>query len=332
MKRANNLMPQITELANLQLAFWKAQKGKSKSQAVYTYRTDLHKNLLRLQTQIIENKLDIGHYTYFKIYDPKERQICASPFREQVLQHALMNICHPYFERVHIFDSYASRRGKGTYAAVERAKRFTKQYPFFLKLDVRKFFDSIHHPTLKSQLLRLFKETSLLQIFHQIIDTYSTVDKKEEGRGVPIGNLSSQYFANHYLTGLDHFIKEDLQAKAYVRYMDDLVIWHHDKHWLKEVRNGIKGFVEDSLKMTLKPALLNYSIYGLPFLGYQIFPDLVRLTRRSKIRYIRKMGKVDEMYHSGIWDERTCQRHLLPLIAFTLHAQTAGLRQMVNAQ
>ena len=267
----------------------------------------------------------MGNYRYFKIFEPKERQICASAFREQVLHHALMNICHPYFERSLIFDSYASRKGKGTSAAIERAKIHTKRYPFFLKLDVRKFFESIYHPVLKEQLNRLIKDKVVLSLFYQIIDSYTA----HHERGLPIGNLTSQYFANHYLSSLDHFIKEDLGIKAYVRYMDDMVLWHDDKTVLQSAYAAIKTFVENTLASQLKPELLNYSSCGLPFLGYLIRPYLMRLSQRSKQRFIKKMTIIEQHYHSETWQESDCQRRALPLLAFIKHADTEGLRQRI---
>jgi RNA-directed DNA polymerase len=148
-----------------------------------------------LQRQILSGNVQTGNYRYFTIYDPKQRLICEAPFRQRVLHHALMNICHPFFEKVQIFGSYASRQGKGTYAALERAWYFNKRHLWFLKLDFRKYFDSLDHEILKNQLHRLFKDSDLLQIFERIIDSYCV----EQNKGVPIGNLTSQYFANHYL-------------------------------------------------------------------------------------------------------------------------------------
>jgi RNA-directed DNA polymerase len=323
MKRIKNLIAEITDLDNLYLAFWKASKGKRYAEEILAYQSALDKNLSLLRSHILRGGVDVGNYHYFKIYEPKERQICASAFREQVLHHALMNVCHPYFERTLIFDSYASRKGKGTYAAIDRAKAYSNQYSFFLKLDVKKFFDSIHHAVLKVQLSRMFKDYGVLSIFNQIIDSYEASPQ----RGLPIGNLTSQYFANHYLSSLDHFIKEELGAKAYVRYMDDMVLWHDDKAVLKSMYKAIKGFVENELQCNLKPELLNYTSCGLPFLGYVIRPHHVSLTQHSKQRFIRKMDKVEYHYDSGIWSEEKCQRRALPLLAFIEHADTEGFRR-----
>ena len=324
MKRAGNLITRIADPDNLRWAVWKAAKGKRYSAKVLDYQRNMDDNLLVLRAQILSGKVDVGNYHYFKIYDPKERNICASAFKEQVLHHALMNVCHDFFERKQIFDSYASRKGKGTYAALERAKKYTKRYAFFLKLDVRKFFASIHHGVLKNQLERMFKDVRLLSIFSQIIDSYAD----SPDRGVPIGNLSSQYFANHYLSGLDHFVKEKLRL-PYVRYMDDMILWHDDKQVLKNAFLSVQEYVEDRLLLSLKPKLLNHSKYGLPFLSYIVFPYDVKLGKRSRKRFIKKIKALDEKYHSGEWDEATCRHRGLSLVAFTNHANALNWRKSV---
>lgn len=224
-KRAKNLLTAVADPDNLRLAVWRAAKGKRHSRAVLGYAENLDRNLLQLREQILDGAVSVGQYQCFKVYEPKERNICAPAFAEQALHHALMNVCHPFFEQKQIFDSYASRKGKGTYAAIGRARIFSRSDGWFMKLDLQKFFDSIHHDVLNAQLATLFKDEQLLHIFAQIIAAYHTSPQ----RGLPIGNLTSQYFANHYLTGLDHFIKEKLRIKAYVRYMDDMVLWHRDK-------------------------------------------------------------------------------------------------------
>lgn len=325
MKRPNKLIEQIIDPDNLREAFWKAQKGKSYAKAVQQFRVDLGENLMQLRTEIEQGQVKVGDYRFFKIYEPKEREICAPAFREQVLHHSLMNICHAYFERKQIYDSYASRKGKGTYAALARARTYTLKYSYFLKLDVKAFFASIHHDVLKQQLAKLFKDKQLLNILSTIIDSYPSKDT----RGLPIGNLTSQYFANHYLSGLDHFIYEELPCKAYVRYMDDMIVWHNDKVVLKQIHVAIEHFVESRLGLKLKPALLNKTKRGLPFLGYLIHPNHTRLSQQSKQRYIKKLSIIDQNYTAGNWSEAHCQQKVLPLIAFTRHADTEIFRKNV---
>jgi RNA-directed DNA polymerase len=253
------------------------------------------------------------------------RQICASAFSEQVLHHALMNICHDVFEKKQIFDSYASRKDKGTYSAIARAKCYTLENDYYLKLDIKKFFETIHHDVLKQQLRILFKEQRLLAIFDQIIDSYEA----HPDRGVPIGNLTSQYFANHYLAGLDHFIKEQLRIKSYVRYMDDMILWHEDKKELQKALQEIEDFVENKLCCHLKPIQLNRTKTGLPFLGYHIFPYYMHLLQKSKTRFIRKAKRIETNFNAQIWNETACQRKILPLLAFISHAECKTFKKNV---
>ncbi len=278
----------------------------------------MDRNLRTLRTQIQKGEVEVGDYFYFKIFDPKEREICAAAFAEQVLHHALMNICHARFEQVQIFHSYASRKGKGTYAAVEQAKTYSKEYDFYLKLDVKKFFASLHHEVLERQVHSIIKDPKVLNIFETLIKSYES----SPNRGVPIGNLTSQYLANHYLSGLDHFIKETLQIKSYVRYMDDMVLWHDDKAKLTKAHHSIAQYLQTELYCELKPEQLNKTVYGLPFLGYRIFPYHIQLTQRSKNRFFKKIATVDAKYDSGECTEEVCQVHVRPLLSFIRKVET----------
>ncbi len=326
MKRENNLIDKIADPDNLRLSFWKARKSKEGKMEVAYFRKSLDKTLLTLRNEILSGNVQVGQYHYFTIYDPKERLICAASFKERVLHHAIMNICHSNFEKYQIFDSYASRLGKGTYAALDRASVFQHQYKWFLKLDVRKYFDSIDQEILKSMLTKRFKDKVLLQIFFQIIDSYQT----QEGKGLPIGNLTSQYFANHYLALADHFIKEKLQATAYVRYMDDMVIWSNDKNMLLKIGNEFQSFIETKLFLTLKPFCLNSTDKGLPFLGYMLFPKTVLLNNSSRKRFKAKLKQYSYKLNNAEWNQAKYQAHVLPLIAFAKHANTFNLRTKYN--
>jgi RNA-directed DNA polymerase len=236
-----------------------------------------------------------------------------------------MHVCHPHFDRYLIADSYASRKNKGVHAALARAQEFTQTNAFFLKLDVKKFFDSIHHGVLKSQLARRFKDARLLAIFFQVIDSYQA----QPDRGVPIGNLTSQYFANHYLAGLDWFVKQGLRCRAYVRYMDDLMLWHSDKAYLQEAHAQINGYLADQLRLELKPAQLNRTSLGVPFLGYRQFASHRRLLHKSKIRFIRKIRRAETAMAAGTIDQGQYQARVLPLLAFVRQAETRHFRQIV---
>ncbi len=325
MKRQGRLIEKIVEMDNLLLAYHKAQKGKTAKRDVIEYTKHLQHNLETLRRQILAGKIETGNYHYFTVYDPKKRLICAAPFGQRVLHHALMNICHPFFEKVQIFHSYASRKHKGTYAALEKAKTYTARYKWFLKLDFRKYSDSIDHCVLKQQLNSMFKDERLLIIFNKIIDSYSV----KQGKGLPIGNLTSQYFANHYLAKVDHFIKEKLRIKKYIRYMDDLALWHANKDVLKNAGNEIEILAAKEFKLTLKPFCLNYRTKGLPFLGYVLYPDSVRLSRNSKKRFKQKFEMYGNYLKSGEWTQEEYQSHIMPLIAFTEHADAKMFRKKI---
>ena len=257
------------------------------------------------------------------MYDPKERLICAASFRERVLHHALMNVCEPIFEKFQIGDSYATRPGKGQFAALERVKGWVNGGVWFCKLDMRKYFDSISHEILYKLLCSKFKDGRLLNIFRQIIDSYTT----SPGRGVPIGNLTSQYFANFYLAHLDHFAKEKLQIKRYARYMDDVVILHSSKEKLIDFAGKIRNYCEDELKLELKPICLNRVEKGIPFLGYVLFPHGVRLHKNSKKRFLIKHRRYARKLRAGGWSQKEYARHAEPLFAFTRFADTLNLRR-----
>jgi RNA-directed DNA polymerase len=325
MKRVGYLIERIAEMDNLQLAFYKAQKGKVSKNEVFQYGKNAQTHLSILQEQILSGDVEIGNYRYFTIYDPKKRVICAAPFNQRVLHHALMNISHPVYEENQIFDSYASRVGKGTYAALDRANKFNQQYKWFLKLDFRKYFDSVNHDVLKTQLNALFKDQKLLRILYDVINSYNV----SQNVGVPIGNLTSQYFANHYLSQADHFVKEKLKIPAYVRYMDDVILWHNDKNALLEMGYQFQNYTETFLKLHLKPFCLNQNTKGLPFLSYLLFPNDIKLAHRSRVRFIKKMGEYENNLDAEIWSQKEFQNHIIPLIAFTEYAKAKEFRKKI---
>lgn len=326
MKREGCLIQRIADIDNLYRAFYKSKKGKESSQSVQLFDAQLYDNIQNLQQQIISGNVDVGNYTYFKIFDPKERLICAAAFPERVLHHAIMNICHPYFERNFIYDTYATRPDKGIYKALDKVLAQMKKYRYVAKLDYRKYFDSIPHQILKDKLGRLFKDKQLRSIFSQIIDSYVVTTDENCPCGLPIGNLTSQYFANFYLSELDHFIKENLRISFYVRYMDDMLIMGNNRDELKEQLEAIKQF-SSRLRLTLKPIVLNKTELGISFLGYKIYPHRILLNSTSKKRFERKLIIYEEQFQKGIWDECTYQQHLIPLLSYVQHAYTKRMRK-----
>jgi len=283
MRRAGHLMPAIADPDNLRQAFLKAARGKSGKREVQHFRDQLDVELPRLRAGLLgEVPVSLGDYHYFMIRDPKPRRICAAAFRERVLHHAIMNVCEPVFERFLLPDTFACRKGYGRQAAADAAQRHAKQYPWHLQLDIRRYFDSIHHRVLKCLLERRFKDPALLSLFARLLDTYETTP----GRGLPIGNLTSQHFANFYLGHFDHWIKRTLKAPAYIRYMDDFVLWHDDKDTLKSWHCSIVTWLDKELYLDVKPPVLNHVDRGLTFLGFRLRPGSRRLTahRRHRLR------------------------------------------------
>ena len=345
MKRYGNLIEQISEYKNLNYAFYKAAKSKRIKPEVILYEKELEKNLLILQKEIQTGNVNVGNYHYFKILDPKERMICAASFPERVLHHAIMNICHPVFEKKLIHTTYATRPEKGIYKAIELAKKSVIKYKYVAKLDVRKYFDSISHTILMQKLQTIFKDLRLLLIFHKIISNYSkkstnvspsltnlpqALSNVSHNRtGIPIGNLTSQYFANFYLSPADRFAKEILKIPSYIRYMDDMLLFFNKKLELKNYVKNFISFIENNLDLKIKPHQIYSQIQGVPFLGYKILPYQVRLNSNSKKRFIRKYNKYISNLEQGIWTEKEYQLHILPLFAFLLHADTKSLRKNI---
>ncbi|MCK5198417.1 MAG: group II intron reverse transcriptase domain-containing protein, partial [Spirochaetales bacterium] len=249
MKRAGNLYNRIVTSENIKIAYYKAKKGKRFKKDVLIYNQNLEKNLQNMQVELINRNVTVGNYHFFKIFDPKERVICAADFRERILHHAIMNVMDPIFEKFQIFDSFACRKNKGTHKAVRRAFYFSKKYSYFVKMDIRKYFDSIDHAVLKNLLRRKIKDKSVLDLLDSIIDSYA----KTPGRGIPIGNLTSQYFANFYLGFADRYIKETLKITGYVRYMDDMVIWGENQQKLNICKDSITSHIKNMLKLDVKP-------------------------------------------------------------------------------
>ena len=286
MRRANHLFERIVERDNLRLAVHKALKGKRSKRDARSFVARLDENLEAMRSALLGGDVRLGEYHQFTIFDPKERLITAPCFRERVLHHAILNVCEPIFERVLIADTFACRRGKGRLAALHRARHFARRHAFFLKLDVRRYFDSVSHEVLVARLERLFKDRRLLTLLRRIIAGFETTP----GRGLPIGSLTSQHFANFYLGGFDRFIKEGLRIGGYVRYMDDSALWGDTSAGLRDHLAAAAGFLKAELALDLKPSpYINRTAQGMDFLGCRVFPHYMTLNRRRRVRFRRKL-------------------------------------------
>jgi len=323
MKRVGDLIGRIAEMDNLRLAFYNASKSKQAKQEVVAFREHLDENLQKLSSQILSGDVSVGKYHKFKIFDPKERLICAASFDERVLHHAIINVCHPYFERNLIYDTYATRKGKGLYSALERAMYGANHCAYVAKLDVRKYFDSISHAVLSAKLRRIFKDKPLLAIFDKIIGSYEV----SSASGLPIGNLTSQYFANFYLSSVDHHLKEVERVPVYVRYMDDMLIFGDNISQLKETVARLSHVVREELKIEFKPPVYRCTDRLIEFCGYKVSRHLILLSCRSKVRLRKKMSFYWRLLEEeGYWGQAEYQRHIIPLTAFARHAYSKKYR------
>ena len=318
MKRVGYLKEQIVSLDNLYDAYHKACKGKHRKLEVLDFAANFDDNIRSLREGLMDGTASIGNYHYFTIRDPKERLICAASFSERIIHHAIINVCQPYFDRTLIDTTYATRKGKGVYAALTKAKEALSHYPYTVKLDFRKYYDSIDHGILKQKLRCLFKDAWLLNLFDRIIDSY----EKEPGKGLPIGNLTSQYFANHYLSVLDHKAKEQWGVPVYIRYMDDILMAGTDKECISNAVKEMIAFSHNELKLTLKPPIYRKSEDGQTFLGYKILPYRIQLSGRSKKRFRSKFLEYERLFNDGTWTESIFQEHILPLLSFVQHAES----------
>lgn len=301
MKRLNHLFEKITAFDNLLLAAKKAQKGKRYQDDVTAFHFRLEENLLTLKYQVERRTYQPGSYKTFFIYDPKERMISAAPYRDRVLHHALCNIIEPIFEQTFIYDSYANRKGKGNHKAIDRYQFYAKKYPYVLKCDIRKFFPSLDHQILKQELLRKIKCQDTLWLIDTIIDNsnrqvehlewfegddlFTPITRK---KGPPIGNLTSQFWGNVYLNRFDHFIKEELRVPGYIRYVDDFVLFGDKKPQLNQWKIALTRYLAN-LRLVPHPnkTQIQQTANGVPFLGFQVFPNY-RYVKKSKIRCYRR--------------------------------------------
>jgi RNA-directed DNA polymerase len=320
MKRAANLFDAIADRDNLRLAFYKARRGKRDRGAVQQFAADLDRNLAQMAKELQSGSITVGAFQQFEIHDPKKRLITAPCFRERVLHHAIINVCEPHLERWLIADTFACRTGKGRTAALLRTQHFARRFPFFLKLDIRHYFDSISHGRLLERLGHIWKDQQLLALFERVVGAF----RGTVGRGVPIGSLISQHLANFYLGWFDRFVKESLRMRGYVRYMDDMLIWSDSKVALRSTVAAGTAYLRDVLDLELKSwPYLNRTTHGMDFLGCRVFRWHTILNRRSRVRFRRKLGALQRRHDAGFISEAQLQQRGTALVAFT---RTPGVR------
>jgi len=306
-------LEQIADIETLNEAFLRAVRGKRETAETFAFRDKLQTELIQLRSRILEENLELGRFRSFTIHEPKERRIHAPCFRERVLHHALLIACEGDFDRWLISDSFACRKGKGREAALLRAEHYAQRYPWFLKLDVRKYFDSIPHATLLARLERGFRDVRVFSLFERIVRSY----EHSLGRGLPIGSLTSQHLANFYLGPADRFIKESLRLPGYVRYMDDMALWLGDQRLLGQVRRNVRDYLCEELGLELKDSWhLQPSWRGMNFLGYRVFPGGSQVNKSSRRRFVRRWRWLEQALERGELCEQEAQNRCSAMVAF----------------
>lgn len=293
MKRTLIRLEDVARLDNLALAFHKAAKGKRYRPDVQIFSADFDVSVSQLGRDILLERLPYGGLREFYIHDPKKRLIHAACFHDRVFHHALMNLAGTSFERSMSPRSYACRPGKGVHRAVRHVQQGLRLYSHYVKIDISGYFPSISHRLLLRLLARRFKGNALLDQWQRIVESYSA----SPGRGLPIGSLTSQYFANYYLDGLDRFLENYPLVRTHVRYMDDIIWWCGSRAEVKATLAEVSIWLLQQRELSIKPTVqIQTSQQGVTYCGYRILPGAIRLTRRKKRRYQQRRKYWERLY------------------------------------
>ena len=345
MKTYRRLYPQVCSFQNLLLAFRSARKGKRGQPSVATFEFLLEPNLLALQRALQARTYAPGPYRSFYIHEPKRRLISAAPFPDRVVHHALCNVIEPIFERRFSHDSYANRLGKGTHRALDRCTHYMRRYRYVLPCDVRQHFPSIDHAILRGQIARVIADEDVLWLVDTVLAGSHGVRPAESAptwfpgddllaaarpRGLPIGNLTSQFWSNVYLNDLDQFVRRDLRCRAYLRYVDDFLLFADD---LAELWSWRLAVIEQLAALRLLAhearAQPRPVTEGVPFLGWTVFPDHRRLRRHKAVYYRRRFRYLLREWRSGRLSYDTVSMSVRSWVAHARHGDTQGLRRSI---
>jgi hypothetical protein len=312
---------------NLVSAARRAARGKRGRLSVARWLDRLELEVLALEHELQAHEYRPGEPVRFLIRDPKERVISAAPFRDRVVHHAFIAPLEPIFERRMRPESFACRRRKGTHAALARARQLVRRYPWFLKLDIQRCFESIRHAVVIETLARTIKDRQVLELAAVILRGPKTAPAA--GVGLPIGSLTSQWFANLVLDRLDHHVTEELRSGAYVRYMDDFVLFGRSKAELRGRLAPVRAFVEERLELRLKEraTVLAPVSEGLPFLGMRIYRGTTRVRPENLRRSRRRLQRRVHEFQRGAIDERKLADCVRSIVAHLAAADTRRLRR-----
>lgn len=326
MKRYGYLFEQLYDFGHLYRAYRKALKGSGKTAETARFTFHLERELLQLQEELASGRYQPACYRFFYIYEPKKRKISVAPFRDRVVHHAVVAILEPIFDPTFIVDSYATRKGKGTHLAIKRAQDFLRKNRWYYKADIEKYFERIDQSVLLSLIEKKIKDAKFMSVVEKIIRNGG-----ENGKGLPIGNLTSQFFANVYLNPFDHWIKEELKIKHYLRYMDDFVLFDPSRDRLKQIRSEIRNWLADHLGLNLKEkaCFLNQRVHGLGFLGTRIFPGIIRIQSANRHRLKRRLKRKAEAFRNGVIEEEEYTMMLNSYFSYLNHFDSLPLRRFL---
>ncbi len=343
MKRYGNLWPQVTAFANLLAAAKQAQRGKRFRDNVLQFNADLETEILCLQTELQTKTYVPGQYRTFEIVEPKRRLISVAPYRDRVVHHAVCNVIVPRLERSFIADSYANRQGFGTHRALRRFTQFARSSRYILQCDIQKYFPSIDHEILKSLLRQKLKCADTLWLLDTIIDHSNPQEPSikyfpgddlltplQRRHGLPIGNLTSQFFANLYLNGFDHFVQEHLKISKYVRYVDDFALFSNNHGVLKQARIAIEDHL-NTLRLKIHPVKSQQfeTKRGASFLGFRVLPQQIRVRTENLRRARRRLRNLQQDYATGKIKIREVSHSIRSWIAHLEHGDTWQLREKI---
>ncbi|MDO8517948.1 MAG: reverse transcriptase domain-containing protein [bacterium] len=295
----------IISVENLLEAWKEFLRGKKKKEDIQEFQARLMHNILELHRDLANKTYTHGSYQHFKISDPKPRDIHKAGVRDRLVHHALYRILYPFFDRTFIPDSYSCRIGKGTHKAMNRFRTFARREShnhtktcWVLKCDIKKFFASIDHGILLKILEARIADADILWLLREVISSFSSKIIEATPLGLPLGNLTSQLFANVYLNELDQFVKHKLRAEYYIRYADDFVILSRDRKWLEDMLPRISDFLQNELRLTLHPNKVSIETVasGVDFLGWVHFPNHRVLRTTTKKRMFKRTYGLEEQH------------------------------------
>ncbi len=338
-----HLYPQVFAWENLVRAWRKARRGKRGRAPVAAFEQNVGEELVALQLELETLSYRPGPYASFTVHEPKRRLISAAPFRDRVVHHALCNVIEPLFERRFIAGSYANRVDKGTHAALDRCQHFARRHRYVLQCDIEQFFPAIDHAVLLETMGAVVVDPDVMWLCRTILaGGEGVLDGEYEmryfpgddltaawrTRGLPIGNLTSQFWANCYLNPLDHFIKRELRCRAHLRFVDDFLLFADDKPTLWAWRSAIIDFLA-GLRLTLHEARCHPQpmTEGIPFLGFVVYPHHRLLKRRKGIAYRRRLDGLLAAYGQGMIPLATVTASVQGWVNHTRYGNTYALRK-----